>query len=47
MGEFMGGNNVTGSSVVNGLDRLVKQNNHIFGSTGREVQLWKDKPYPY
>ena len=25
MGEFMGGKNVMGSSVVNGLDRLVKE----------------------
>ena len=30
MGEFTGEENVTGSSVVNGLDQLVKQ---YFGST--------------
>ena len=30
----MGGKNMTGSSVVKGLDRLVKENNNILGTTG-------------
>ena len=33
----MGGQNVTGSSVVNGLDRLEKENNNIVGTTGRNM----------
>ena len=33
----MGGKNVTGSRVVNGLDQLVKENNNIFGFTGSEM----------
>ena len=33
----MGGKNVTGSSVVNGLDRLVKENNTNVGTTGSNM----------
>ena len=33
----MGGKNVTGSSVVNGLDRLLKEYNNIVGTTGSKM----------
>ena len=33
----MGEKNVTGSSVVNGLDRLVKENNNSVGKTGSKM----------
>ena len=33
----MGGKNVMGSIVINGLDRLVKENNNIVGTTGSKM----------
>ena len=33
----MGVKNVTGPSVVNGLDRLVKENNNIVETTGSKM----------